>query len=86
MALPLSYNIRNIAVRWQVTALAVGGIALVVAQSAFPKQAEHVLPALLAYLIMESLVTLVYVRWLRRRHAGADHGKRGRRAKHASAA
>jgi putative ABC transport system permease protein len=31
MALPLSYNIRNIAVRWQVTALAVGGIALVVA-------------------------------------------------------
>ena len=46
------------------------GIALVVAQSAFPKQAEHVLPALLAYLIMESLVTLVYVRWLRRRHAG----------------
>ena len=31
MALPLSYNIRNIAVRWQVTVLAVGGIALVVA-------------------------------------------------------
>ena len=31
MALPLSYNVRNIAVRWQVTALAVGGIALVVA-------------------------------------------------------
>jgi putative ABC transport system permease protein len=31
VALPLSYNIRNIAVRWQVTALAVGGIALVVA-------------------------------------------------------
>jgi putative ABC transport system permease protein len=31
MALPLSYNIRNIAVRWQVTLLAVGGIALVVA-------------------------------------------------------
>ena len=31
MALPLSYNVRNIAVRWQVTLLAVGGIALVVA-------------------------------------------------------
>ena len=31
MALPLAYNVRNIAVRWQVTALAVGGIALVVA-------------------------------------------------------
>ena len=31
MALPLSYNIRNIAVRWKVTLLAVGGIALVVA-------------------------------------------------------
>src|SRR5512138_1933672 len=31
MALPLSYNVRNIAVRWQVTVLAVGGIALVVA-------------------------------------------------------
>jgi putative ABC transport system permease protein len=31
MALPLSYNIRNIAVRWRVTLLAVGGIALVVA-------------------------------------------------------
>jgi BASS family bile acid:Na+ symporter len=46
------------------------GIALVVAQSAFPQQAESVLPALLAYLIVESLVTLVYVRWLRRRHAG----------------
>lgn len=46
------------------------GIALVVAQSAFPKQAESVLPALLTYLIVESLVSLVYVRWLRRRHAG----------------
>jgi BASS family bile acid:Na+ symporter len=46
------------------------GIALVVAQSAFPKQAESVLPALLAYLIVESLVSLVYVRWLRRRHPG----------------
>jgi putative ABC transport system permease protein len=31
MALPLSYNIRNIVVRWRVTLLAVGGIALVVA-------------------------------------------------------
>ena len=31
MALPLSYNVRNIVVRWQVTLLAVGGIALVVA-------------------------------------------------------
>lgn len=31
MALPLSYNFRNIAVRWKVTLLAVGGIALVVA-------------------------------------------------------
>jgi len=31
MALPLSYNIRNIAVRWRVTLLAVGGISLVVA-------------------------------------------------------
>jgi bile acid:Na+ symporter, BASS family len=46
------------------------GIALVVAQSAFPTQADRVLPALLAYLIVESLVSLVYVRWLRRRHAG----------------
>ena len=31
MALPLSYNIRNVRVRWQVTLLAVSGIALVVA-------------------------------------------------------
>jgi putative ABC transport system permease protein len=31
MALPLSYNVRNIVVRWRVTVLAVGGIALVVA-------------------------------------------------------
>jgi len=31
MALPLSYNVRNIAVRWRVTVLAIGGIALVVA-------------------------------------------------------
>src|SRR3954465_1866324 len=31
MALPLSYNIRNIIVRWKLTLLAVGGIALVVA-------------------------------------------------------
>ena len=31
MALPLYYNLRNIRVRWQVTVLAVGGIALVVA-------------------------------------------------------
>ena len=31
MALPLSYNIRNVRVRWQVTLLAVGGIAMVVA-------------------------------------------------------
>ena len=31
MALPLSYNIRNVRVRWQVTLLAVVGIALVVA-------------------------------------------------------
>jgi BASS family bile acid:Na+ symporter len=46
------------------------GIALVVAQSAFPAHAELVLPALLAYLIMESLVAMVYVRWLRRRQAG----------------
>jgi putative ABC transport system permease protein len=31
MALPISYNIRNLRVRWQVTLLSVGGIALVVA-------------------------------------------------------
>jgi putative ABC transport system permease protein len=31
MALPLSYNVRSVRVRWQVTLLAVGGIALVVA-------------------------------------------------------
>jgi putative ABC transport system permease protein len=31
MALPLQYNIRNVRVRWQLTLLAVGGIALVVA-------------------------------------------------------
>ena len=31
MALPLSYNLRNVRVRWQVTLLAIGGIALVVA-------------------------------------------------------
>src|SRR3954447_26429829 len=31
MALPLSYNVRSIGGRWQVTLLAVGGIALVVA-------------------------------------------------------
>ena len=31
MAVPLSYNVRNIRVRWQVTLLAVSGIALVVA-------------------------------------------------------
>ncbi len=31
MALPLSYNVRNVRVRWQVTLLAVVGIALVVA-------------------------------------------------------
>ena len=31
MALPLSYNVRNIVVRWKVTLLAIGGIALVVA-------------------------------------------------------
>ena len=31
MALPLSYNIRNLRVRWTVTLLAVLGIALVVA-------------------------------------------------------
>ena len=31
MALPLSYNVRNVRVRWQLTLLAVGGIALVVA-------------------------------------------------------
>ena len=30
MALPISYNIRNIVVRWKVTLLALGGIALVV--------------------------------------------------------
>ncbi len=30
-SLPLSYNIRNLIVRWQVTLLAIGGIALVVA-------------------------------------------------------
>jgi ABC-type lipoprotein release transport system permease subunit len=30
MALPLSYNIRNLIVRWRVTLLAIGGIALVV--------------------------------------------------------
>jgi putative ABC transport system permease protein len=31
MALPLSYNVRNVRVRWQLTLLAIGGIALVVA-------------------------------------------------------
>ena len=31
MALPLSYNLRNVVVRWKVTVLAIGGIALVVA-------------------------------------------------------
>lgn len=31
MALPLAYNVRNVRVRWQVTLLAVSGIALVVA-------------------------------------------------------
>ncbi len=31
MALPISYNVRNVRIRWQVTLLAVGGIALVVA-------------------------------------------------------
>ena len=31
MALPLHYNVRNVRVRWQLTLLAVGGIALVVA-------------------------------------------------------
>lgn len=31
MALPLSYNIRNVRVRWQVTLLAISGISLVVA-------------------------------------------------------
>ena len=31
MALPLSYNVRNVIVRWQVTLLALAGIALVVA-------------------------------------------------------
>lgn len=31
MALPLTYNVRNVTVRWKVTLLAVGGIALVVA-------------------------------------------------------
>src|SRR5262245_24523938 len=31
MALPLYYNVRNVRVRWQVTLLAISGIALVVA-------------------------------------------------------
>src|ERR687895_103350 len=31
MALPFSYNIRNVIVRWRVTTLAIGAIALVVA-------------------------------------------------------
>jgi putative ABC transport system permease protein len=31
MALPISYNFRNLRVRWKVTSLAIGGIALVVA-------------------------------------------------------
>jgi len=31
MAIPISYNIRNVRQRWQVTVLAIGGIALVVA-------------------------------------------------------
>ena len=31
MALPLSYNVRNVRVRWQVTLFAISGIALVVA-------------------------------------------------------
>jgi putative ABC transport system permease protein len=30
MALPLAYNVRNVIVRWKVTLLAIGGIALVV--------------------------------------------------------
>ena len=33
MALPLSYNVRNVSVRWQVTLLALAGIALVVARA-----------------------------------------------------
>jgi putative ABC transport system permease protein len=35
MALPFSYNVRNVRVRWQVTLLAIVGIALVVAVSVF---------------------------------------------------
>ena len=31
MALPISYNVRNVKNRWQVTLLAISGIALVVA-------------------------------------------------------
>ena len=31
MALPLSYNVRNIIVRWKLTLLAVGGIAFGIA-------------------------------------------------------
>ena len=31
MALPISYNVRNLRVRWRVTLLSIGGIALVVA-------------------------------------------------------
>src|ERR671917_474709 len=31
MALPFSYNVRNLLVRWRVTTLAIGAIALVVA-------------------------------------------------------
>ena len=31
MALPISYNVRNLVVRWRVTVLAIGGIALVTA-------------------------------------------------------
>jgi putative ABC transport system permease protein len=31
MALPISYNVRNVRVRWQLTLLAIGGVALVVA-------------------------------------------------------
>ena len=31
MALPFSYNVRNAGVRWRLTGLAVGGIAVVVA-------------------------------------------------------
>ena len=44
MALPISYNVRNLRVRWQVTLLAIIGIALVVARVRRPRRDGRRLP------------------------------------------